>query len=242
MNVNKKTGSGATKRRTHELGIEVNRGDATSGKHGLSAGGPPPRVSLMEHMMSKSVLRALFAPLIAAVLSWLPMSSVMAQQALADYTLSPGDQVEVSVWKEPDLTRTVIVRPDGKFSFPLVGEVLARGRSVAQVQADIANKLKTYIPEPVVTAALTVLDGNRVYVIGQVNKPGFYVMNPRLNVLQALSVAGGMTPFASLNDIIVVRGSGPAQKVLPFRYSDVNRGRSLDQNIQLEAGDVVIVP
>jgi polysaccharide export outer membrane protein len=179
-------------------------------------------------------------------LAVLPIVATFAQptlaQQLADYTLHPGDQLEVAVWKEPDLTKTVVVRPDGKFSFPLAGETVAVGRTVPQVQTEIANKLKAYIPEPVVTAAVTTMDGNRVYVIGQVNKPGSFVMNPRLTVLQALSLASGLTPFASLNDIIVVRGSGTAQKVLQFRYSDVSKGKSLEQNIPLEAGDVIVVP
>jgi polysaccharide biosynthesis/export protein len=165
----------------------------------------------------------------------------LAQQ-LADYTLHPGDQLEVAVWKEPDLTKTVVVRPDGKFSFPLAGETVAIGRTIPQVQAEITNKLKAYIPEPVVTAALTTMDGNRIYVIGQVQKPGAFAMNPRLNVLQALSLASGLTPFAAVNDIIIVRGTGTGQKVLQFRYSDVSKGKSLEQNIPLEAGDVVVVP
>lgn len=165
-----------------------------------------------------------------------------AQPAPQDYTLNPGDQLEISVWKEPDLTKTVQVRPDGKFSVPLAGEIVAAGRTVAQVQSDISNRLVKYIPEPVVTASLTILEGNRVYVIGQVTKPGAYVMNPRLTVLQALSVAGGMTPFAAANDILVMRGSGRAQRMLPFRYGEVVRGRNLEQNVTLEAGDVVVVP
>jgi polysaccharide biosynthesis/export protein len=159
-----------------------------------------------------------------------------------DYQLNPGDQLDIAVWKEPELTKTVIVRPDGKFSFPLCGEVQAAGRTIVQVQQEITTKLKTYIPEAVVTAAVKELDGYRVYVIGQVNKPGSYVMNPRMNVLQALSVAGGMTPFASLNDIVVLRGSGPQQHTLAFHYGEVVKGRNLAQNLQLEAGDVVVVP
>lgn len=165
-----------------------------------------------------------------------------AQPAPQDYTLNPGDQLEISVWKEPDLTKTVQVRPDGKFSVALAGEIVAAGRTVAQVQSDITSRLVKFIPEPVVTASLTVLEGNRVYVIGQVTKPGAYVMNPRLTVLQALSVAGGMTPFAAANDILVMRGSGRAQRMLPFRYAEVVRGRNLEQNVTLEAGDVVVVP
>ena len=166
-----------------------------------------------------------------------------AQQAVtSDYIINAGDKLEVSVWKEPDLTKLVIVRPDGKFSFPLAGEVQAAGRTVVQVQADIATRLKKFIPEPVVTASVTELEGNRVYVIGEVNKPGSFVMNPRLNVLQALTMAAGMTPFASTNDIILLRGSGPNQKTLRFHYGDVAKGRNLNENVLMEAGDVVIVP
>jgi polysaccharide export outer membrane protein len=159
-----------------------------------------------------------------------------------DYTLNPGDQIDIAVWKELELTKTVIVRPDGKFSFPLAGEIQASGRTIAQVQVEITNKLKTYIPEAVVTAAVKELDGYRIYVIGQVTKPGSFVMNPRMNVLQALTVAGGMTPFAGLNGIIVLRGNGAAQRVIQFHYSEVVKGRNLNENIQLEAGDVVVVP
>ncbi len=169
-------------------------------------------------------------------------SSAYAQATVPDYTLHPGDQLEIGVWKEPDLQRTLVVRPDGKFSFPLAGEILAQGRSVAQVQSDIEGKLKKYIPEPVVTATVTGIEGNRIYVIGQVTKPGAITMNPKVNVLQALSIAGGGTPFAALNDIIIVRNAGPKQQILPFRYSDISRGKNLEQNIVLESGDVVIVP
>jgi polysaccharide export outer membrane protein len=164
------------------------------------------------------------------------------QLQIPDYSISPGDELEVSVWKEPDLSKTVIVRPDGKFSVPLAGEIMAARRSVDQIQNEITNKLKKYIPEAVVTVSITKLEGNRIYVIGQVTKPGAFTMNPRLNVVQALSMAGGMTPFAALNDIIVLRNAGPSQRVLPFRYGDVSKSRNLEQNIQLEAGDVVIVP
>lgn len=177
----------------------------------------------------------------ALVLATCGIGDAAAQQ-LQDYTLSPGDAVEVSVWKEPDLTKAVVVRPDGKFSFPLVGEVAAVGRTIAQVQNEIAGKLKTYIPDPVVTVALSGLEGNKIYVIGQVNKPGAFVMNPRLSIVQALSMAGGMTPFAGVNDIIVLRKQPGGQKMLKFQFGDVSKGRNLEQNIPLESGDVIIVP
>jgi len=164
-------------------------------------------------------------------------------QAAADYTLNAGDTLDVAVWKEDDLSKKdVIVRPDGKFSFPLAGEITAAGHTIAQIETDITNRLKPYIPDPVVSVAVKYLDGCRVYVIGQVTKPGSFVMNPRYNVLQALSLAGGLTPFASANDIIILRGSGQGQSTLQFHYGEVTKGRSLNQNVLLEAGDVVVVP
>jgi polysaccharide export outer membrane protein len=178
----------------------------------------------------------------AAVLALAFAPHAHAQQQQPDYTVNPGDVLDVAVWKEEDLTKSVIVRPDGKFSFPLVGELNALNRTVAQIQTDIGNRLKPYIPDPVVSVAVKSLDGCKIYVIGQVNKPGSYVMNPRINVLQALSVAGGMTPFASTNDIMVLRGSGNAQHAIGFRYGEVIKGRNLNQNVLLESGDVVIVP
>jgi polysaccharide export outer membrane protein len=163
-------------------------------------------------------------------------------QALPDYLLHAGDEIEVSVWGEDELQRTVLIRPDGKFSFPLTGEVDAAGRTVADIQTELTQKLVAYIPEAVVTVSVSGLDGNRIYVIGQVDNPGTFIMNPRLTVLQALSLAGGTTAFAAVDNILVIRGRGDAQGALRFAYSDVSRGRNLQQNIELESGDVVIVP
>jgi polysaccharide export outer membrane protein len=168
--------------------------------------------------------------------------AVLAQQA-PDYSLNAGDTLDISVWKEEELTKKdVIVRPDGKFSFPLAGQVLARGRTVAEVEGEITTRLKRYVAEPVVSVSVKNLDGCRIYVIGQVSKAGSFVMNPRVNVLQALSLAGGMTPFAAVNDIMVLRGAGESQRAIPFHYGDVVKGRNLSQNVLLEAGDVVVVP
>jgi polysaccharide biosynthesis/export protein len=169
--------------------------------------------------------------------------SVQAQSLVQpDYTLNPGDNLDVDVYKEIELTKTVVVRPDGKFSFPLAGDITAIGRTVVQVQAELTQRLTKYIPEPVVTVAVKTLDGCKIYVIGQVQHPGAIVMNPRINVLQALSMAGGMTPFAATNDVMVLRGNGNNQKSMTFRYGDVSRGKNLNQNVMLEAGDVVVVP
>jgi polysaccharide biosynthesis/export protein len=170
-----------------------------------------------------------------------PMAA-SGQGAPADYKLHAGDKIQVSVWKEVDLQRLVVIRPDGRFSFPLAGEVQAAGRSADDIRVDIENHLKKYIPEPVVTVSVEDTAGNRVFVIGQTNKPGMFVMNPQLSVLQALALAGGTTPFAKLDGIVIVRGSGASQTAIPFRYSQVTEGKSLGQNILLESGDVVVVP
>ena len=158
------------------------------------------------------------------------------------YQVQPGDVLEISVWKEPDLQREVLVRPDGAFAFPLAGEVLARGQSVEELRAEIKNRLEKFIPDLVVTVMVKKVDGNRIYVSGQVTNPGSYIVNPSVNIMQALSLAGGLTAFAAKDDIQVLRQQGNRQIAIPFRYSEVARGRNLDQNILLQAGDVVSVP
>jgi polysaccharide export outer membrane protein len=168
-------------------------------------------------------------------------SAGMAQDAA--YTVKPGDILAISVWKEPDLNdKAVLVRPDGMFSFPLVGQVDARNKSVADLQQLVTERLAKYISEPVVTISVQEIRGNKVYVIGQVNKPGEFIVNPRVDVMQALSMAGGTTAFAALNSIIILRRAGTQQTALPFRYPDVVKGKDLAQNIELQSGDVVVVP
>jgi polysaccharide export outer membrane protein len=163
--------------------------------------------------------------------------------SIAEYRLHAGDKLDVAVWKEVELTRpALVISPDGRISFPLVGDVMAGGRTVTEVRGEIENRLKKYIPEPVVTVLVAGVEGNVSYVIGQVNKPGAIVMNPAINVMQALSIAGGATPFAKLDSIIVIRRAAAGQKILNFRYGQVADGKNLEQNVQLEAGDVVVVP
>jgi polysaccharide export outer membrane protein len=158
------------------------------------------------------------------------------------YTVKPGDVLAVAVWKEPDLQGPVLVRPDGTFSFPLAGQLDARGRSVLELQQMLTDKLKKYISDPVVTVSISEVKGNKVYVLGQVNKPGEFIVNPRVDVMQALSMAGGTTAYAALGDIVILRRTESGQQSLPFHYAEVARGRNLQQNIMLQAGDVVVVP
>ncbi len=160
-----------------------------------------------------------------------------------DYKIHAGDQLLVGVYDDPKMPpTTVTVTPDGKFSFPLIGVLVAGGKTPDQLRVEMETKLRKFVAEPVVTVTLTDVKGNVAYVIGQVTKPGAIVMNPAVNVLQALSIAGGGNPYAKLDSIIVIRNSVAGQRVLNFRYGQVASGKNLEQNVQLEGGDVVVVP
>ena len=158
------------------------------------------------------------------------------------YVVLAGDILQISVWKEPELQMKVLVRPDSAFSFPLAGDISTKGLSVVELQAELTKRLSRYISSPVVTVSITDVLGNKVYVIGQVNKPGEFVVNPQVDVMQALSMAGGLTAFAASNDIRILRRTGSSQIALSFRYNDVLKGRNLEQNIILQSGDIVVVP
>ncbi len=167
---------------------------------------------------------------------------VFAEAAVsAAYAVNPGDVLTIQVWKEPDLQSEVIVRPDNGISFPLVGDMNVRDMSVVQIQLEIAQRLKKYIPDPVVTVAAKRLSGSRVYVIGKVRNPGVFPMDQYVDVMQALTLAGGLTPYASTS-IKVLRRDSDKQVVLKFDYSDVEKGKHLEQNLILKSGDVVVVP
>lgn len=158
------------------------------------------------------------------------------------YLVLPGDILQIVVWDEENLQGEVLVRPDGGISFPLCGDISASNRSVIELQEEITKRLTQYISNPVVSVSVARVLGNKVYVIGQVKQPGAFVVNPQVDVLQALSMAGGTTPFANLNNIRILRRTGNRQQAIEFRYDEVIKGRNLEQNIILQSGDVVIVP
>jgi len=158
------------------------------------------------------------------------------------YLVQPGDILEISVWNEENLIREVVVRPDGGISFPLVGNANAAGKSIDELQNLIAGKLAKYIPDPVVTVATKQLSGNKIYVIGKVNRPGEFIANRNMDIVQALSLAGGMTPYAATNKILVLRRVNGVLSSIPFRYGDIEKGKHLQQNIILQSGDVVLIP
>lgn len=161
---------------------------------------------------------------------------------LPSYRLQPGDVITVSVWKETDLQSEVLVRPDGGFSFPLAGEVEAVGKTVDEIRSILVERLKRFIPSPVVSVAVKQILGNRIYVVGRVNRAGDFPLSSPIDVMQAIALAGGATPFAAINDIVILRRQNGQQQALHFHYSDVARGRDLSQNVLLQGGDTVVVP
>ena len=195
-------------------------------------------------MISKRVLVALlFAVLINTSQAEEPKVGMQpAGMNLPSYHLQPGDVMTISVWKETELQSEVLVRPDGGFSFALAGDVDAVGKTVEEIRAILVERLKRYIPNPVVTVAVKLIGGNRIYVVGRVNHAGDFPLSSPLDVMQAIALAGGTTPFAAINDIVILRRHNGEQQALHFHYSDVARGRELAQNVLLQGGDTVVVP
>lgn len=183
---------------------------------------------------------ALVAPL--AVSAATAVAASESSAADPGYLLGPEDVLLISVWKDDHLTREVVVRPDGMISFPLVGDLAAEGKTVDELRSDLVRRLVKYIPTVNVTVAVTKVLSYKIYVVGRVTKPGEYLVGHYTDVLQALSLAGGLTPFAAENDIKVIRRVMGQQQVFAFRYGDVRKGRDLEQNILLQRGDVVMVP
>ncbi len=162
---------------------------------------------------------------------------------LSNYQLAPGDSLTISVWKEEGLQeQQYLISPDGTIIFPLVGTVLATGKTITELKDQLAAKLADFISDPSVTVKLQNNLGNSFFVIGKVNKPGQVFSGRKIDVLQALSLAGGLTVFADSDSISVIRRVGNETKVFPFDYDDVIKGEDLQQNIMLEPGDTVTVP
>lgn len=170
------------------------------------------------------------------------LSQRRASGAASRYGMQPGDILQVSVWREPELDREVQVSPDGFVALPLVGEVPVAGLSVEEVRVEVLRRLTEFVPRAVVTVSLKEMRGNRVYVLGKVNRPGVYPYFDSLDVMQALSLAGGGARFAKLDRISIIRRDGERQQAIGFDYLEVERGEALEQNIQLRSGDIVLVP
>jgi polysaccharide export outer membrane protein len=160
----------------------------------------------------------------------------------AGYRLQPGDVLQVVVWKETDLQSEVLIRPDGGISFALAGDIPAAGLTTDQLRAELETRVRKLVPDAVVTVSVKAPNGNRVFVIGKVNRPGDFPLLRPIDVMQAISMAGGVTPFANSNSIRVLHREGMHQNAVRFRYNEVTKGRHLEQNVLLQSGDTVIVP
>ena len=158
------------------------------------------------------------------------------------YKLQPGDLLQVTVWKETDLQSEVLIRPDGGISFALAGDMPAAGLTTEQLRQELETRVRKLVPGAVVTVLVKQPSGNRVFVIGKVAKPGDFPLLRPIDVMQAISLAGGITPFASGNHIRILHRDGSRLLSVRFRYDEVTHGRHLEQNILLQSGDTVIVP
>jgi len=170
-----------------------------------------------------------------------PDYKVAASVAAPDYVIGAGDMLQVSVWKEPDLTNTLPVRPDGKISLPLLNDVPASGLTPMQLGASITEKLKKYVADPRVTVVVTQINSQRVYVLGEVLHTGSMTLLPNMTVLQALATAG-FTQFANTGGIYLLRSENGKQQKIPVKYKKLVKGQAIDQNIELKPGDTIVVP
>lgn len=165
-----------------------------------------------------------------------------APGATPSYVIQPGDVLDIQVWKEAEVSKTVPVRPDGKISLPLVNDIQASGITAGTLTDDLTQRLKKFISDPQVTVMVTQINSQRFYVMGEVARGGTYPLAPGMTVLQGLSGAGGFTPFANPKKIYILRDEGGKQVKYPFNYKDVVKGKSQDQNIALQPGDTIVVP
>ena len=159
------------------------------------------------------------------------------------YRLNPGDKLEITVWEEEKLKQEVVVLPDGTISFPLAGHVAAAGKTTTELVSLLRERLSKFIPDSEINVRLIAAEGNKIYVTGEVAHPGAFVMTSPTDVMQALSMAGGLTAFAKKNSIIVLRREADGKtRSLPFEYGEVEDGENIESNILLQSGDTLVVP
>ena len=174
-------------------------------------------------------------------------SAVFAQEKTAtssvvDYIIGPGDILDISVWKEQALTKLVTVLPDGKISFPLVGSITAGGKTLDQFSKELEQRLARFVPDLNLSVLVHQVNSMMVYIIGRVNNPGRFILNSNIDVMQALAMAGGLTPFAEQGNVKIFRETKGGKKIFEFDYDDVAEGKKLKQNIVLKRGDLIVVP
>ncbi len=171
-----------------------------------------------------------------------PVSTKSPSAGVTSYIIGPGDQLHISVWQEKNMQLDVLVTPDGGITFPLAGDIHASGLTPEQLRQALVSRLKRYIPHPNITVSVLQALSNKVYVLGKVARPGAFIATGYLDVLQALTMAGGVTPYADADKIKIIRKTPKGTKVFNFDYGDVISGEQMKMNIVLKAGDTVVVP
>ena len=171
-----------------------------------------------------------------------PEPSVPAVALPPGYMVGESDILHINVWKEPDLSQTVVVRTDGNISLPLINEIKVSGMTPLQIQELIAEKLKSYINNPQVTVTVTDIRSKKAFITGEVLRPGSYSLNAQTSVLQLIAQAGGFTPFAKRDSIVVLRSENGKLTKMKFQYKEVVKGNKTEQNVALQPGDTVVVP
>ena len=174
--------------------------------------------------------------------SFAQAETVQEQGSKDHYLIGANDILNIFVWKDQDLTQDVIVMSDGRITFPMIGEIMARGRTVTELKDDIAEKLKDYVTNPEVTVIVRESRSRRIYVIGMVNQPGQYQLEADMTVLQALTMAGGFTEWADKKYVMIVRREGGKELMYRFNYQEFLSGKDLEQNILLLPNDTIVVP
>jgi polysaccharide export outer membrane protein len=169
--------------------------------------------------------------------------TVLSQSRIVmDYRIGPGDVLDISDWKNPDLSKVVTVLPDGKISFPLIGEVVAGGKTIAELKKELEERISKYVTDPILSVIVSRVNSLEIYIIGKVNKPGSFVLDRNINVLQALTMAGGLNPFAQSDKIKIFREQGTRTSIIQFNYDEVVKNNNLEMNIMLNGGDIIVVP
>jgi len=214
----------------------------------------------MRTNQNKTCLRVVTMLLLVATSNWLAAQTTLAKAAPAmpaaadrppvtakahddSYIIGIDDVLAINVWKEPDVSRMVPVRSDGKISLPLAGEIQASGQTPKQLEAELSSKLKSYIAEPEVTVIVQESKSQKFNILGQVNRPGSFPLTNSLTVLDAIAVAGGFRDFAKQKSIYVLRQNPDGtQSRLPFNYKDVIKGRESQQNVRIQPNDTIVIP
>jgi polysaccharide biosynthesis/export protein len=194
--------------------------------------------------MRRNIISAVIMAIVLTTTS--PLQAAEQSQAatslISDYTIGTGDVLNIFVWDNEALSRAVTVLPDGKIHFPLIGEIVVGGKTLAVLEKELKNRINPFVPDPELSVMVGQVNSMLIYVIGKVNHPGRFVLNTNVNVLQALATAGGLNAFAKRNKIKIFRETKGKTHIFSFEYDRVTEGENLEQNVLLRRGDVVVVP